>query len=121
MSIEPGQVWEHRAFCRLCKTTQAHRHRYVVVAVSDGHAMVRDLSTSGGNRLEPYSRYARPLTVFGSLAKGGLRLAGHMTNNRFTPLPDYELDTRLVDHVRVSLRSVPMWRGKLLAEETLAA
>lgn len=120
-SIEAGQVWEHRAFCRLCKTPQPHRHRYLILSADAeaGHAMVRDLSVKG-SRLEPFSRYALSLDVFGSFEKGGLRHCGHWVRSRFEALPDTELDDRLVEHPRIQLRSVPQWRGKLPVEDLAA-
>jgi hypothetical protein len=40
--LEAGQVWEHRAYCRLCKTPTPHRHRYLILTIEDEHAMEQE-------------------------------------------------------------------------------
>lgn len=100
--VEPGQVWEHRNTSLLDK---GRRCRYVVTRADvEDLVSVRDLD----ERDRPVAgAYTRPRALFGSLDKGGLRLAGHMVDGHVDPVD--ELDERRLDHIRVVGNRVPTY------------
>lgn len=108
IEITPGQVWEHRHGCRACPESgnpkRPTRHRYLIMRVVDQDLVtVRDIDHDD---IPHGAVYPRPTDVFGSLEKGGLRLAGHLVANRFKPLPAEQLDERVVDHPRIPPRKL---------------
>lgn len=103
--LEAGQVWEHRHPCRLCGTpARPHRHGYLIIrapAAAGDLVIARDTDPDGR---AIGSAYAMRAEAFGSLDKGGLRLAGTIVRGRLERVPNP--DERVIDHPRIPPRGV---------------